>query len=109
MGHRDLFSTANDLLHEQLGYRLHPDHADHFRAIIARAGSRRVAQAVRLTLTQSPESPSEAHTILEGYIWELTPKKPISRPLRNAQAQSARAQMAAMDARVMELVADDRQ
>ena len=103
------FPEVNNLIHEQLGYALDPAHSDHFRAIIARAGLRRTKEAVRLTALERPESPSEAHTVLEGIIWQLTPKKPLSAKLRSPQAHMARAAMIDMDRRVMELVTDPRQ
>jgi hypothetical protein len=86
MDHPDIFQQVNLLLKQQLGYALHPDHADHFRAQINRAGLRRTTEAIRLTVLERPESPSEAHTVLEGIIWQLTPKRGLTDRLRKPQA-----------------------
>lgn len=109
MGHLDYFSTANNLLATKLGYRLHPDHADSFRARLRQIGYRRFLAALTQTLLDTPGDPQEAHCLLEANMYALVPHRPVYKPLRNPQAQSARATAAAMDARVMELVGDPRQ
>lgn len=103
------FPAINRLLLERLGYCLDPANADHFRAQVNRAGLKRTIEAIRLTVLEAPESPSEAHVILEGIMWQLTPKKALSGRYRNPQANITRATNQRLDARVMELVGDPRQ
>lgn len=103
------FPAANRLLHTTFGYCLNPAQADHFRAALIRCGYRRFQQAVRLTVLEAPENAQEAHTVLEGHMWQLTPRKRPTAAYRNPQANAMRALATAMDARVMELVADPRQ
>lgn len=103
------FPTINRLLLERLHYCLDPANSDHFRAQLNRAGLKRTIEAIRLTVLQAPESPAEAHVILEGMMWQLTPKKALSSRLRNPQANVARTIGQQLDARVMELVGDERQ
>lgn len=103
------FPAANDLLHQQFRYRLHPDHADSFRARLQQIGWQRFLQAMKLTQAETATDPQERHCLLEMHMYQLRPARRASRPLRNPQANLARAMSRDMDARVAELVADPRQ
>lgn len=109
MSHLPQFDRANDLLHTSFRYRLDPNRADAFRARLRQIGWQRFNQAVKLTIADRPQDVQEAHCLLEQHMWQLIPPRPATRPLRSPQAQVARAISAAMDARVMELVGDERQ
>lgn len=111
MGHISKFEAANDLLSAIFHYRLHPDHADSFRARLRQIGWRKFLLAVERTKADAepPQDVQEAHAMLELAMYQLVPQRPYWRILRNPQAQSARRQMADMDAAFMERVRDPRQ